>query len=305
MTAAGGPRGQWPVSLRDLSEVPEPLRTRAHSALGGEQPMHGLLVGPGWRPAGLWRVRPVGSRLVMCAGDRLLVLQGSEDGQPAASWEMRLDRLLALVWGQVPRYSWVRFVAAGSDKTSEAHIEYNTVGWASVWRLLVAVMARRLGAPAAASASDALALTDALPLKARNAVRHRLCPWDRLVCVAYQPRELAYRGRPRWGRRVWFPETVMAVTTHHVLLLGEDERTKPDETNWGTIATYVPLTGVRRVDVERIGDEARLHVTAGYGRTTWSVSARWAVRGLEKLRSAVGCIERAIRRADAPEVSRT
>lgn len=292
-----GSRGQWPQHVRDLSEVPEPLRTLAGHALGDARPVYCILVG-GSRPAGFWRRRGIPSRLVACTGDRLLVLRGGEDQRPAEAWEARLDRLLAVEWGQVRRRSWVRFIAADPNGTSEARVEYNTMGWAYVWRLLMAVVARHRAIPPHAGRPEASGAVELLPAKFRNAMRSRLFPWDRLRCLTYQPRELTRPGRLPWGWRVRFPGTVLAVTSSHVLLLEEEGRAMPDETGWGVIATYVPLSCVDRVEIETTIEAARLRLAVGRGRVGWCISVPWSLEYLDDLRSAVACVESAIGRAE-------
>jgi len=216
------------------------------------------------------------------------------------AWEMRLEHLLAIEWGQVLLHSWIRFIAAGPDGTSGARVEYNTVGWAHVKRLLASVLARRLAASAYAEGPEGLALAGALPVKFRNAVRSHLFPWDRLLLVVHQPRELARRGWLPRGWRVRFPEAVLAVTSHHVLLLGEEQRLVSDDASWGTVATYLPLTCIQRAGVETSADEVRLRLAVGHGRAAWHVSTSWALGCREDLRDAVDRIERAIGRAGSP-----
>jgi hypothetical protein len=292
-----GSRGQWPQRVRDLSEVPEPLRTLFGQALGDERPVYCFLVG-GSRPGGSWWTRSIPSQLVACTEDRLLVLRGWEDQGPAEVWQTRLDRLLALEWGQVQRRSWVRFIAAGPSGVSEARVEYNTMGWAYVWQLLAAVVAGHRAIPPHAGRPQGPGSLEMLPAKFRNALRHRLTPWDRLLCLAYQPKELTRSGGLPWAWRVRFPGTVLTVTSHHVLLLEEEGRAMPDETDWGVIATYVPLSCVHRVEIETTVEAARLHLTVGRDRVGWCISVPWSLECLDGLRSAVACVESAIGRAE-------
>jgi hypothetical protein len=162
----------------------------------------------------------------------------------------------------------------------------------------VAVVAGHRAIPPYAGRPEGPGSVEMLPAKFRNAMRNRLFPWDRLRCLAYQPRELTRSGRLPWGWRVRLPGTVLAVTSHHVLLLEEEGRAMPDETGWGVIATYVPLSCVHRVEIETTVEAARLHLAVGCGRVGWCISVPWSLECLDDLRSAVACVEPAIGRAE-------
>lgn len=293
----GGPSRLWPDTVETIDALPPSLQTLVASTLADEPALVLFLVRWDSQRARWWRESIIPSRLIALTERRLIVFRGDEDGNLGEVWEAPLARLLTVEWGQILRYSWLRFTAGDRVGLSETKVLYNSVGGHRAWQLLARLMSAVVKGGPAGRETEGLGLTESLPLKFQNAIRHDLFPGDRLLAVAHQPFQTARLHH--LFRRERFPESVLAVTARYVLLLREGKPAMWQSDRYGTIATYVPLSRVRHIGIEAMDEMnetamVRLELAVGVGETTADLHQPFSSEVLPELEAVVARIGKSL-----------
>ena len=288
-------RAQFPVDVRSVSELPEPVGEALRSRQP-DQSIRRIIKIPAheypvrrttWRielPFG-WRTTP---DRTLAFGDReITVVEVDQHGLLTVT-PIPLDALVEIHVMEVLLYAFIEFIWAGSAGVETKRAEYNSVGSTLIQRAVDQVRATFPPClPPVARVQSGISLAE-LPLKFRNHLRRSLIPSEQLLAVTYQPaiRRQRVRLHPYLS-----PNRAVAVT-ERCLIFVEDQRHRRRwldsvDTDYSVVRRFFPLSHVQRLSFDPASEVHWLNLQVGISDITHTAAIPLAPAGAEALRAVL------------------
>lgn len=257
--------------LLNVSQLPSELRSPGLTELAEREAIRSIIFFPQQIQRG-WHYVPK-QALLFTPSRMIHSISSLWPDQPPKVTCIEADCLFSMKVTLLLLYGSLEIIAQGQDSSIRLDMEFNTVAWyllsSPLRQFLWASHAQGGGAAAPNRAVDSPSVRHALknlPIKFANGVKiYGLLPGEELEELVFQrgarKRRLPFSRQPALG------DTLLLLTTHYMVVIGEDETV-----NQGWLLSYLPRSNIAHIHQQACGD--RSEVSIQFCRDSQSVDYR-------------------------------